>query len=61
VLLLDEPTSALDVESVSILTDELRRLCDQGAAVLLSTHDPNLAGQLAGRRLAIQQGIIEVS
>jgi len=59
VILLDEPTSALDVEGVALLTDELLRLRKQGAAILLSTHDSNLAEKLADRRLAIQQGVLE--
>jgi ABC-2 type transport system ATP-binding protein len=60
VLLLDEPTSALDVEGVELLIQELRRLRDQGAAILLSTHDPHLITQLGDRRLSICQGVIEV-
>ena len=59
VLLLDEPTSALDIESVGLLVNELRSLCDRGAAILLSTHDPNLIDQLGDRRLMIHQGVIE--
>jgi len=60
VLLLDEPTSALDVEGVELLIQELHSLCDQGAAILMSTHDPNLINRLGDRRLSIRQGIIEV-
>ncbi|NMC79336.1 MAG: ABC transporter ATP-binding protein [Chloroflexi bacterium] len=59
VLLLDEPTSALDVEGVELLKGELRRLRDQGATILLSTHDPNLIQQLGDRRLTIRQGVLE--
>lgn len=59
VLLLDEPTSALDVEGVGLLKGELRRLRDQGATILLSTHDPNLIQQLGDRRLTIRQGVLE--
>jgi ABC-2 type transport system ATP-binding protein len=61
VLLLDEPTSALDVEGVELLTQELRSLRQQGAAILLSTHDPNLINQLGDRRLSILQGVIQVA
>ncbi len=60
VLLLDEPTSALDVEGVELLIQELRSLRQQGAAILLSTHDPNLINQLGDRRLSILQGVIQV-
>lgn len=61
VLLLDEPTSALDVEGVGVLTDELRRLRGEGAAILLSTHDPELGNQLGDRRLNIRDGVIEAA
>lgn len=59
-LLLDEPTSALDIEGVGLLINELRRLREQGVAILLSTHDTNLINQLEDRHLAIHQGVIEV-
>ena len=59
VLLLDEPTSALDFEGVGLLIDELRYYKEQGAAILLSTHDPNLIDQLGDRILKIQNGVIE--
>lgn len=59
VLLLDEPTSALDIEGVGLLIDELRHYSEQGAAILLSTHDPNLIDQLGDRILKIQNGVIE--
>jgi len=59
VLLLDEPTSALDMEGVELLINELRCLREQGAAILLSTHDPNLIDQLGDRCLVIHHGVIE--
>ena len=59
VLLLDEPTSALDIEGVGLLIDELRHSSEQGAAILLSTHDPNLIDRLGDRILKIQNGVIE--
>ncbi|HMN60792.1 MAG TPA: ABC transporter ATP-binding protein [Anaerolinea sp.] len=59
VLLLDEPTSALDTEGVDLLIRELRRLRDQGATILLSTHDAQLIAQLADRHLSIHQGVVE--
>lgn len=58
VLLLDEPTSALDMEGVELLTSELHRLREQGAAVLLSTHSANFGDTLADRRLLIRQGVV---
>jgi ABC-2 type transport system ATP-binding protein len=61
VLLLDEPTSALDVEGVGLLIDSLRHYREQGAAILLSTHDPNLIHQLGDRVLVIHNGVIEAA
>jgi ABC-2 type transport system ATP-binding protein len=56
VLLLDEPTSALDVESVDFLSNRLKDLRHDGASILLSSHDPNIAKNLADRTLKIQEG-----
>jgi len=59
VLLLDEPTSALDIESVGFLIKRLKELRQSGASILLSSHDPNIARELADRTLRIQNGYIE--
>jgi ABC-2 type transport system ATP-binding protein len=59
VLLLDEPTSALDVESVAILAERLKELRQRGTSILLSSHDPNIAKDLADRTLKIQSGHVE--
>lgn len=59
VILLDEPTSALDVDSARLLIGELQALRDQGATVLLSTHDPALIAMAWDRRLAIHHGVVE--
>jgi ABC-2 type transport system ATP-binding protein len=59
VLLLDEPTSALDVESIGFLVKRLGELRQNGASILLSSHDPNIARELADRTLKIQNGAIE--
>lgn len=61
VLLLDEPTSALDIEGVELLKDELRSYCEKGAAILLSTHDPDLINQLGDHSLVIHNGVVEVA
>jgi ABC-2 type transport system ATP-binding protein len=59
VLLLDEPTSALDMESARLLVERLKELRQSGASILLSSHDPNLAKDLADRTLRIQNGHVE--
>jgi ABC-2 type transport system ATP-binding protein len=56
VLLLDEPTSALDADSSSLFIHHLAELRQQGAAVLLSTHDPDLKTGLADRLYFLQNG-----
>ncbi|MDY6872749.1 MAG: ABC transporter ATP-binding protein [Chloroflexota bacterium] len=58
VLLLDEPTSALDEESVSILLDKLRILCQHGASILMSSHDPAIKTQFGDRQLLIENGVL---
>jgi ABC-2 type transport system ATP-binding protein len=59
VLLLDEPTSALDIESIGFLIKRLKELRQRGASILLSSHDPNIAEELADHTLKIQSGTIE--
>jgi ABC-type multidrug transport system ATPase subunit len=56
VLLLDEPTSALDQESTVLLLDRLADLRHQGASILLSTHNPAIAAEIADRSLHIAHG-----
>jgi ABC-2 type transport system ATP-binding protein len=58
VLLLDEPTSALDPESIRLLQHKLLDLRDAGAAVLFSSHDPDLAIALGAARWHMDQGIL---
>ena len=59
VLLLDEPSSALDEESVSFLVERLKELRQSGASILFSSHDPNMARDLADRALRIQSGYVK--
>jgi len=46
-LLLDEPTSALDTASKGGIERLIRSLADDGLTVLLVTHDPRQAAELA--------------
>lgn len=61
VLLLDEPTSALDAESSALFLRRLSALRDQGAAVLLSTHDPDLKAGLADRVYLLKNGVLNAA
>ena len=61
VILLDEPTSALDPDSVSLVEQRITDLRASGAAVLLSTHNPELALHLADRNIQLKHGHFEES
>lgn len=56
VLLLDEPTSALDEESVNVVLDKLETLRDQGASILMSSHDPTIKQRFGDRHLLMEAG-----
>jgi len=56
VLLLDEPTSALDPDSRNAVETLLRRCLERGTAMLLVTHDDELAGRLTHRCLLVREG-----
>ena len=58
VLLLDEPSSALDVESTLVLADKLADLCRSGAALMLTTHDPQLSERLGAKIWHMQSGAL---
>jgi ABC-type lipoprotein export system ATPase subunit len=59
VLLLDEPTAHLDSARAEGLMTDLARLCDQGAAVLVASHDARVdhAGRI-DRRLDLKDGML---
>jgi energy-coupling factor transport system ATP-binding protein len=57
-LLLDEPTRGLDYAAKRALIDLLRGWRDEGAAILLVTHDVELAAEAADRVLLMSQGEI---
>ena len=58
VLLLDEPTASLDAAAAERVEAMLGERLAGGAAILLVTHDPGLAGRLAHRRLRIRDGVL---
>jgi putative ABC transport system ATP-binding protein len=59
VLLLDEPTAHLDTARTQDLMADLGRLCDQGAAVLVASHDARVeqTGRI-DRRLDLRDGML---
>jgi energy-coupling factor transport system ATP-binding protein len=56
VLLLDEPTRGLDYPAKEALADLLRRLAEEGAAVLVATHDVEFAAGAADRVVVMAGG-----
>jgi energy-coupling factor transport system ATP-binding protein len=60
VILLDEPTRGMDYETKRQLVDNLRRRCDEGATVIIASHDVELAGSCADRVLLLAEGRVVV-
>jgi putative ABC transport system ATP-binding protein len=56
-LLADEPTGNLDSASGATVLSLIEGLSAQGVAVVLITHDPDLAAR-SGRRLSIRDGVV---
>lgn len=56
VLLLDEPTSAFDLSHQQLTLDIVRRVANEGVAVLTVLHDLNLAARCADRMLVLTCG-----
>jgi energy-coupling factor transport system ATP-binding protein len=57
-LLLDEPTRGLDYAAKARLVEVLRELAAAGHAVVLATHDVELAAELADRVVVLAEGEI---
>jgi energy-coupling factor transporter ATP-binding protein EcfA2 len=58
VLLLDEPTRGLDYPGKARLVEVLRDLATAGAAVILATHDVELAAEVSHRTVVLADGDI---
>jgi ABC-type multidrug transport system, ATPase component len=56
VVFLDEPTVGLDPKGARLLKEVLRRLCDDGAAVFVSTHILEIAERMCDRFAIIHRG-----
>ena len=57
-LLLDEPTRGLDYRAKQILLELLRGWREEGMAILMVTHDVELAAQAADRVILLENGLI---
>ncbi|MUK88709.1 ATP-binding cassette domain-containing protein [Ornithinibacillus sp. L9] len=55
-LILDEPFSGLDPVSQEIFKEEIRKLANNGTAILLSSHQMNLVEEMCDRLFMIQHG-----
>lgn len=60
-LLLDEPTRGLDYAAKQSLLEVLRRWRDEGMAILLVTHDVELAAEVADRVVLLEGGRVSAS
>jgi energy-coupling factor transport system ATP-binding protein len=56
VLLLDEPTRGLDYPAKARLVDVLSEFADDGAAIVVATHDVELAADVASRTVVLADG-----
>ena len=56
VMLLDEPTRGLDYTAKAELADVLRRLADDGRAVMVATHDVEFVARAADRVVVLAEG-----
>jgi len=57
-LLLDEPFANLDAGGKDAVLTHLRAAQDAGKTILFSSHEPELAGQVATRTLTLEQGVL---
>jgi octopine/nopaline transport system ATP-binding protein len=58
-MLFDEPTSALDPELVGEVLRVIRGLADEGATILLVTHEMRFARDVSNRMIFLHKGEIE--
>jgi octopine/nopaline transport system ATP-binding protein len=58
-MLFDEPTSALDPELVGEVLKVIRTLADEGATILLVTHEMRFARDVSNRMIFLHNGIVE--
>jgi energy-coupling factor transport system ATP-binding protein len=56
VVCLDEPTRGMDRGAKAVLADRLRTLAAGGTAVIVATHDPEFAAEVADRVVLLADG-----
>jgi len=56
VLLLDEPTAALGYEQTQVVQGLVRRMADQGIAIVIVTHNLELANAVCDRMVVLNRG-----
>jgi iron complex transport system ATP-binding protein len=56
ILLLDEPTAHLDLGNKARIIEILRSLAGKGVAIVLTTHDPEVAAAIAGFVVLMRRG-----
>lgn len=59
IVLADEPTKGLDEQNKKIMIQLLAQIAQQGGALLVITHDIEVAKQLGGKMMVIQQGKLQ--
>jgi energy-coupling factor transport system ATP-binding protein len=57
-VLLDEPTRGMDRLHKDALAERIEQLAEQGAAVMVATHDTEFAATLANRIVLLGQGVV---
>jgi energy-coupling factor transport system ATP-binding protein len=57
-VLLDEPTRGMDRIHKDALATRIKQLADNGAAVMVATHDTEFAATLANRIVLLGQGVV---
>jgi iron complex transport system ATP-binding protein len=60
-IVMDEPTASLDFGNQVTVLQEVRRIAERGAGVILSTHDPNHAFAVATRVALMHDGVLVVT
>ena len=58
VILFDEPTSALDPELVGEVLNVIRKVADEGVAMVIVTHEMEFAREVADRIIFMDEGVV---